>query len=409
MEALACSSLLWLILAASLVSAQPPGVPRPCPRERPHAVASPRISEKDRQDGVKAFFRNEAGVPVHVFWCNHHGEEVEMETLLDQEEVTVNTRHSHIFNVRTIKTGRLLYSLEVWPPQLVNAIVKPCIELAQDELGLDTSRWLEFNRLAATSQSSCEGEDSSTWSCLRHVTLEEIEARDPAHFGFTAEEAESIHHEEGSTLDTRHRPQRKFIPNVTDYDGGFLKMHMTDNLKKVLLDLYETRKEHMVKHEVISGNRTNNHKVQMDKINLEHFPHQHRAVVDEMKQVLEWWTQKNLKHTITFGIRIYRRGAMFVNHLDRKESHLASAVLQVGQTTDKDGGWPLEMHHPHTRGLTEVYMQPGEMLLYEGARLEHGRPMRFKGEEFANVFSHFIPIEYRGVKEEWRNPHLMEL
>lgn len=30
----------------------------------------------------------------------------------------------------------------------------------------------------------------------------------------------------------------------------------------------------------------------------------------------------------------------------------------------------------------QVYMQPGEMVLYEGARIHHGRPMRLKGNEF---------------------------
>jgi hypothetical protein len=40
---------------------------------------------------------------------------------------------------------------------------------------------------------------------------------------------------------------------------------------------------------------------------------------------------------------------------------------------------------PHGR-VGEVYLQPGEMVLYEGAWLRHGRPMRFKGDEFANIF-----------------------
>jgi len=52
---------------------------------------------------------------------------------------------------------------------------------------------------------------------------------------------------------------------------------------------------------------------------------------------------------------------------------------------DEDGGWPLEVLLPHGR-VGEVYLQAGEMVLYEGAWLRHGRPMRFKGGEFANIF-----------------------
>ena len=47
------------------------------------------------------------------------------------------------------------------------------------------------------------------------------------------------------------------------------------------------------------------------------------------------------------------------------------------QEVDDDGGWPLEVLLPGGR-VGEVYLQPGEMVLYEGAWLRHGRPMRFK-------------------------------
>ena len=40
-----------------------------------------------------------------------------------------------------------------------------------------------------------------------------------------------------------------------------------------------------------------------------------------------------------------------------------------------------------------VYLQPGDMVLYEGAYFKHGRPMRFKGNMFANIFTHFAPFE----------------
>merc|ERR1711879_377368 len=69
-------------------------------------------------------------------------------------------------------------------------------------------------------------------------------------------------------------------------------------------------------------------------------------------------------------------------------------------------GWPIEVVHPHVPGLKEVYLQPGEMVLYEGARLQHGRPKRFDGDEFGNVFVHFRPEGWNGMayaKEV--NPH----
>merc|ERR1712224_818967 len=100
-----------------------------------------------------------------------------------------------------------------------------------------------------------------------------------------------------------------------------------------------------------------------------------------MQDILEWWTGMSLVHSATYGIRIYKRDAMLINHVDRHDTHMASAVLQVTQEADVDGGWPLEVWGPD--GIcNEVYLQPGELVLYEGGKFIHGRPMRFRGEEF---------------------------
>ena len=56
-------------------------------------------------------------------------------------------------------------------------------------------------------------------------------------------------------------------------------------------------------------------------------------------------------------------------------------------------------------------MKAGEMVLYEAARLKHGRPMRLKGKAFGNIFTHFAPMDweysYRGdkSKNEHYKPH----
>lgn len=98
----------------------------------------------------------------------------------------------------------------------------------------------------------------------------------------------------------------------------------------------------------------------MSKIDLDHHPVQHRAIIKEMSQILEWWTGMKLRHTATFGARIYRGGNMLVNHVDRQaghvgvvvlqltrslqDTHLASAVLQVSQDVPGESqGWPLEV------------------------------------------------------------------
>ena len=39
----------------------------------------------------------------------------------------------------------------------------------------------------------------------------------------------------------------------------------------------------------------------------------------------------------------------------------------------------------------DITLEPGEMILYEGHRLVHGRPYPFNGTRFANAFIHFKP------------------
>jgi prolyl 4-hydroxylase len=91
---------------------------------------------------------------------------------------------------------------------------------------------------------------------------------------------------------------------------------------------------------------------------------------------------------MTYGIRVYRGDNVLINHVDRKDTHLASAVIQIEQNGKE--GWPLEIKVNKTHRV-EVYLQPGEMVLYEGAAFQHGRPMRFNGTSFSNIFSHYHP------------------
>ena len=174
-------------------------------------------------------------------------------------------------------------------------------------------------------------------------------------------------------------------------------MSFTQPMHDALTEWYAARRHDSMKpHGVIPGGYTNNDHVLIDKVNLDHFPETHGAVLREMREILQWWTGLRLKHTSTFGVRVYRRGSSLIDHVDRMDTHLASAVIQIDQRVDADGGWPLELLLPN-RTVAEVYTQPGEIILYEGAWLRHGRPMRFKGDEFANVFSHFAPPDWHGA------------
>ena len=81
---------------------------------------------------------------------------------------------------------------------------------------------------------------------------------------------------------------------------------------------------------------------------------------------------------------------MLRNHVDRVETHVISAILQIHKELDGAEDWPLEI--VGMDGLVrQIYLEPGDMLLYESTTLIHGRPTPFQGKVFANIFAHFKP------------------
>lgn len=107
-----------------------------------------------------------------------------------------------------------------------------------------------------------------------------------------------------------------------------------------------------------------------------------------MQPLLEAWVSTPLKMTATYGIREYQQGAVLDMHIDRMESHIVSAILNVAQEVASD--WPLVIHD-HFGRKHSVLLKPGEMLFYESARLKHGRPEPLNGARFANIFVHSMP------------------
>ena len=112
------------------------------------------------------------------------------------------------------------------------------------------------------------------------------------------------------------------------------------------------------------------------------------AVSKDLRPVLEAWCGKSLESTAVYGVRVYRRGAVLNMHRDRTDTHVISATLCIGQSVDE--AWPLHLEDNTYRPL-RLEMQPGDMVLYEGARLLHGRPTPLVGDHYAGVFVHFRP------------------
>ena len=113
-----------------------------------------------------------------------------------------------------------------------------------------------------------------------------------------------------------------------------------------------------------------------------------RALLVALRPVHEEWCGFSLVESACYGIRVYLRGAYLYEHTDTPATHIISSTICVNRDTDEP--WPLCIED--SAGIRhDVVLEPGEMLLYEGARLRHGRPYPMCGAFYAGIYLHYRP------------------
>lgn len=53
----------------------------------------------------------------------------------------------------------------------------------------------------------------------------------------------------------------------------------------------------------------------------------------DLLPLMEGWTGISLEPTACYGVRIYERGSVLANHVDRVDTHVISAIINVAQVT----------------------------------------------------------------------------
>ena len=114
-------------------------------------------------------------------------------------------------------------------------------------------------------------------------------------------------------------------------------------------------------------------------------------VLEKLRPMHQVWSGQELVGTACYGIRIYQRGAYLYNHVDRIATHIISGTFCVDCSLEEP--WPLYIEDEEGRP-TEVSIEPGEIVLFEGARLKHGRPWPMKGDYYASMFVHYAPPDW---------------
>jgi len=119
--------------------------------------------------------------------------------------------------------------------------------------------------------------------------------------------------------------------------------------------------------------------------NLDKYPNIVNCLHNDLTPIMEEWCEESLIPTNGFGIRSYRHGTTLGMHVDRLATHHISAIFMCAF---KGKDWPLKFIDNNGKE-NDIFMQSGDMLLYESCKCLHGRPKVFEGEFYRNFYLHW--------------------
>jgi len=130
-----------------------------------------------------------------------------------------------------------------------------------------------------------------------------------------------------------------------------------------------------------------------------------RSLLERLRPLHEAWCGFELAPATCYGFRIYLPGAHLHDHVDTSATHVVSSTLCVDR--DVRSPWPLHVVDIDGRELG-VDLEPGEIALYESARVLHGRPVPLDGRFHVGMFIHYKPANdpegwAASPKDWWRS------
>lgn len=120
------------------------------------------------------------------------------------------------------------------------------------------------------------------------------------------------------------------------------------------------------------------------------------------RKVAEWLDvdARDLVQTSYYGFRVFRNGSVVQPHVERLSTHVLTAAYCLDVKQEQGAEPWLAGHEVGIDGESAwVDLRPGELLLYESAKMPHARPSPFVGDHYALLNVYFTPKDWR--LEEW--------
>ena len=109
-------------------------------------------------------------------------------------------------------------------------------------------------------------------------------------------------------------------------------------------------------------------------------------LAEALRPHLEQWSGQAVEYTTSSGIWRAVGGETVRRHVNLLESQVLSALIHI----DGDA-WPVHFEDRGSR-LQQVTLEPGQMLMYEGATCAWARPEPFAGSQSTWLEVHFRPV-----------------
>jgi prolyl 4-hydroxylase len=97
---------------------------------------------------------------------------------------------------------------------------------------------------------------------------------------------------------------------------------------------------------------------------------------------------------VMFGVRTYFNGSMLGMHYDKFVTHHVGSIICVDKDLNGADDWPL--HLIDYQGKEQlIYLNVGDIVFYESAKLLHGRPTPLEGNSFSILMYHLSIDGYK--------------
>lgn len=117
-------------------------------------------------------------------------------------------------------------------------------------------------------------------------------------------------------------------------------------------------------------------------------------IMNALKKDMSEFIGEEVVHVRTYGLRVYQNGTSLAMHRD-KVMNPFGAIIHLDREYASDAQpWALDIEDRLTGDISQVYLQPGQTMLYEGARLLHGRRSPLLGRYYTSFFAFFKPKEF---------------